>query len=189
MTAASSGVALAWRRWDLTKDGTPSVGGASEQEAVTIPVTPPCYNTIRPENHTPGRKGHAMGTLFVGETGLQNPIYGVSRENIAPRLTRRNWKTKALWKRGGNGGVYFFIERGVAEDASGKEQPLYCVSVYGNAVHKFPKKYCPRFPRLQQALDFANGKGDSPFANAIEQADLELLPASGGTLGVGFLRR
>ena len=167
MTAASSGVALAWRRWDLTKDGTPSVGGASEQEAVTIPVTPPCYNTIRPETHTPGRKGHAMGTLFVGETGLQNPIYGVSRENIVPRLTRRNWKTKALWKRGGNGGVYFFIERGVAEDASGKEQPLYCVSVYGNAVHLYQSNHLNKsqlshnpallphkLPRLHHPIDF-----------------------------------
>ena len=128
-------------------------------------------------------------TLFVGEMGPQNPAYGVSRESIVSRLTRRNWKTQALWRRARNGGVYIFIERGLAEDASGKEQPLYCVSVYGNAVNRFPKKYCPRFSRLQEALDYANGKGDSPFANATEQADLELLPESGGTMAVTFPRR
>jgi len=128
-------------------------------------------------------------TLFIGERGPQNPAYGVSRESIVSRLTRRNWKTKALWKQGGNGGVYIFIERGVTEDVSGKEQTLYCVSVYGNATHKFPQKYCPRFPRLQEALDYANGKGESPFADATGQADLEWLPESGGTVAVTFPRR
>jgi len=126
--------------------------------------------------------------VFVGERGPQHPFYGLSRENIAPRLTRRNWKIKALWKRSKDGEVYIFIERGVEASDSGREQTLYCVSVYGDAVDRFPQKDCPRFARLQEALGYANGEGDSPLPNATEQADPDLLPERGTPLGIVFPR-
>ncbi len=149
---------------------------------------------------------------FMCEQGPQNPIYGLNQENIVPCLTCRNWKTKALWRSNadGNARVYIFIEQGVKDvsgrgdtDPSMRSTPeggvmlgpsgtwrrVYCVSVYGDGTNKLPAKYCPTFARLQQALDFANGEGNSPFSSASEQADINLLPASSGKMIITPLRK
>ncbi len=127
---------------------------------------------------------------FIGERGSQHPIYGVCRENIAPQLTRGNWKTNALWRWNGEMTLYIFIECGLEEDESGKERTLYCVAAYDDATRKLEQaEYRPRFARLQDALDYANGNGDSPFATADQPADPHLLPDRDAPLGTAFPRR
>tara|TARA_B100000686_G_scaffold201257_1_gene208158 strand:+ start:147 stop:629 length:483 start_codon:yes stop_codon:yes gene_type:complete len=96
-----------------------------------------------------------MGVLTSYYSVPQDPMFGISHENIVSRLTRRNWKTKASTRLHPDGPVYIFINRGERK-VSGRKTFVYTVK--GTIVDKQQGYYRRDFPNLREALSYANGE-------------------------------
>ena len=97
----------------------------------------------------------------------QDPKFGISHENIVSRLTRRNWKTKAVTRLHPDGPVYIFINRGERE-VSGRKTFVYTVE--GSIVDKQQGCYRRDFPNLHKALSYANGEDGGHLAQKTRPA-------------------
>ena len=122
-----------------------------------------------------------------GEVGPHHPIYGIHRQNVASRLTSRNWGSKALWRQHPNAGLYIYVERGTAEDEKGPEQVEYYVRVRAMTRGDVPD-YQRMFTSLREALDYVNGQGDSAIERETRPTPLESLPENGPELLIAFPR-
>ena len=122
-----------------------------------------------------------------GEVGPHHPIYGIHRQNVASRLTSRNWGSKALWRQHPNAGLYIYVERGTAEDEKGPEQVEYYVRVRAMTRGDVPD-YQRTFTSLREALGYANGQGDSVIGRETRPAPLESLPENASELLTAFPR-
>jgi len=108
----------------------------------------------------------AIGTWY-GMAGPQDPIYGISHENIASRLTRRNWRTKAITRLHSDGPVYIFIRRGERK-VSGRKTFVYTVK--GSIVDRHQGCYRRDFPNLLEALSYANGEDGGDLSQETQPA-------------------
>ena len=109
--------------------------------------------------------------IFLVRAGPQDPIYGISHQNIAPELTPENWRTKAIVR----DGKYICVSRGTRETAHGTQLVRYFVNVHQD--HEASRK----FSRRDRALEYANSLGP-------EQGELpeEYQPATYFTMSPGF---
>ena len=48
---------------------------------------------------------------LIREAGPQEPIYGIHHANIVKRLTRQNWRTKAVARFDSKGWIYLWVIR------------------------------------------------------------------------------
>ena len=74
-----------------------------------------------------------MGVVTSYYSVPQDPMFGIGNGNIVSRLTRRNWKTKAVTRLHPDGPVCTFINRGERK-VSGRKTFVYTVK--GSIVDK-----------------------------------------------------
>ena len=113
--------------------------------------------------------------------GPQDPVYGIRHENLAARLTRRNWTTKAVVRRDAGGILYVWVGR-----YGSQEDPLKRTGDFYVAVHPFEdealRDYGRRFPSLAAALAYANSEDGGLLAQETEPAAATECPE----VGVGW---
>ena len=102
--------------------------------------------------------------VFLGEAGPQNPIYGIHRANIADRLTRRNWKTKAVVRSDIAGWLYLWIARGTYQNKAGHQVSAYFIKAYPRDPSERARYYEAEFQYLNEALHYINGEDDGLLA-------------------------
>ena len=96
--------------------------------------------------------------------GPQDITYGLSWDNVAPRLTRLNWKTKATFR----ANVYIWIARARLHEKDKKERTSYFVYFYKGEDKKMKKE---EFTRLQDAIVIANNWSDTDGDRWIAEFD------------------
>ena len=70
-----------------------------------------------------------MGKLtWFGWSPPHDPMYGIDHANIAPELTTKNWKTRAVVR----SGMYIWVLRGTHTGENSKKVARYYVRVYAN---------------------------------------------------------
>tara|TARA_B100002052_G_C15738587_1_gene532088 strand:+ start:180 stop:533 length:354 start_codon:yes stop_codon:yes gene_type:complete len=84
---------------------------------------------------------------YYGNLTPQNPMYGISHKNIAKKLTKKNWKTKAIVR----ASIYIYIDRGQIYNKKGKDTIIY--TVLGIDNHR-------SFDYLDEAISHANNFAD-----------------------------
>ena len=94
--------------------------------------------------------------------GPQDITYGLSWDNVAPRLTRLNWKTKAIFR----ANIYIWIAR--ARWNGEKQRTSYFVYFYKGEDEKMKKE---EFTRLQDAIVIANNWSDTEGDRWIAEFD------------------
>jgi len=100
-----------------------------------------------------------LGTPFAP---VPDPIYGISRNKIATRLTADNWQKKAIWRQSVNGPVYIYLLHWYDESLEDKPR-IYNVAVcLLNAEGNIAESFGETFTDLDSALACANGEGKSP---------------------------
>jgi len=106
---------------------------------------------------------------FFRVAGPQDPIYGIHHTNITDRLTRRNWKHKAIVRTDATGCLYLWIDRGSRYEGRRK--------IYAYLVHAHPslprervKRYEANFPYLKDALRYVNGEDEGLIARETSHA-------------------
>ena len=121
-----------------------------------------------------------MGKLtWFGWSPPHDPIYGIDHANIAPELTRENWKTRAVVR----SGMYIWVLRGTHTGKTGKKVARYYVRIYATA----PTLELQRdFPKLMTALDYANRLGNSESRYPTERGSTTYITMHPG-LGTGPL--
>ena len=102
--------------------------------------------------------------VFFGEAGPQNPIYGIHRTNIIDRLTRRNWKTKAVVRSDITGWLYLWVARGTYQNKAGRQVSAYFVKAYPRDPSERARYYETEFQYLTDALHYINGEDDGRLA-------------------------
>lgn len=113
-------------------------------------------------------------TGFVS-AGPQDPLFGIYPENIADRLTRANWKQKAVVRKSPKEWLYILV---YALWSVGKERKGigYTVHVYGEGEEEHLPEYEQHFPTLRQALAYANGEDGGKLATQSSAARPEDYP-------------
>ena len=126
--------------------------------------------------------------VIFGFAPTHDPIYGIRRENIAPRLTRNNWRNKATCRTIDDRCLYVTIQRGKIRE-NRKTQSRYFVQVHPG-VPAGPD-FGADFQKLKDALAYANGQEGSNFADATRPATPKEYPAGRGadTYITGFTGR
>ena len=109
-----------------------------------------------------------MGVVTSYYSVPQDPMFGINHENIVSRLTRRNWRAKAVTRLHPDGPVYIFINRGERK-LSGKKTFVYTVK--GSIADK-QRGCCYRrdFPALLEALAYANGEDGGDLSQETQPA-------------------
>ena len=72
-----------------------------------------------------------MAPLVFLALGPQDPFFGISRENVVDRLTRLNWKTRAMVRLSDAGPLYVWISRGEKGGRGKPKERFYQVGVDG----------------------------------------------------------
>ena len=67
--------------------------------------------------------------VYFGAAPTHDPIYGIRRDNIAPRLTRNNWRNKAPCRTIDGRCLYVMIQRGKVHE-NRQPQRRYFVQVH-----------------------------------------------------------
>tara|TARA_Y100000588_G_scaffold188747_1_gene202712 strand:+ start:89 stop:556 length:468 start_codon:yes stop_codon:yes gene_type:complete len=106
-----------------------------------------------------------MGAITRYDSVPQDPMFGISHENIVSRLTRRNWRTKAMTRLHRDGPVYIYINRG-KRTASGETNIVYTVNGSINGIQYFDG----HFSKLVEALAYANGEDGGHLAQKTRPA-------------------
>jgi hypothetical protein len=119
-----------------------------------------------------------MGKLiYFGSAPAHDPIYGIRRKNIASRLTRNNWRTKATCRTIGGSCLYIMIQHGEIQ-GKGQKQGRYFVQVHlGGSISQ---DFRADFQKLKAALAYANGQDGSDFAEATQLATPDEYPVDRG---------
>lgn len=131
-----------------------------------------------------------MGKITVmGMAGPHHPMYGICRENVAPALTKKNWRTKAVWRQHEMGGLYVFVARGVTESDSGEDTERYYVKIKIHGGADLAGRFDNDFATLEEALAYANGQDEGLLAKETQPASLETLPERPAPLLVSFVRK
>jgi hypothetical protein len=99
-----------------------------------------------------------MSFVFYGLAGPQHTVYGINHENITPRLTRLNWKTKAIVRNNRQGSLYLWIARGQYTDAEGHKQCDYFIRVNASQAKEHARRFEAQFQYLVDALRYINGE-------------------------------
>ena len=107
-----------------------------------------------------------------------DPMFGIQRKNIVPRLTRNNWRTKATCRTIDGQCLYVMIQLGKVSE-NGHTESRYFVTVHlgGPAGSNFEAD----FQKLKDALAYANGQDGAVFAEATQLATPEEYPVDRGT--------
>jgi hypothetical protein len=114
-----------------------------------------------------------------------DPLFGISHENIAARLDRSNWKTKAIVRVDEAGALYMFLEK----RRDNEDEPY----LYYLSTHTFPPRhqspYREPFASLKAALAFINGEDGGALARETRLAFSSEYPTedSGWKVTVGLL--
>ena len=96
--------------------------------------------------------------------GPQDITYGLSWDNVATRLTRLNWQTKAIFR----ANVYIWIARARLHENGKKRRTSYFVYFYKGEDEKTKKK---EFAKLQDAIVIANNWSDTEGDRWIAEFD------------------
>jgi hypothetical protein len=105
----------------------------------------------------------------------QAPAFGINPDRIVERLTRENWKTRAVCRTDGEVVYYTYVVSGTHDDGkSRRRKRAYAVYItaYPNKLHE----YEDIFRSLDQALARANGEDGSDFALNTRPADRSQYP-------------
>jgi len=95
--------------------------------------------------------------LKIREAGPQEPIYGIHRKNIVDRLTRLNWKTKAIVRTDSVGWLYLWVVQDIYRNPGGKQVTTYSVQVRASNDTARERRYRAEFRYLTEALRYING--------------------------------
>ena len=112
------------------------------------------------------------GKVELGWVAPQDPFYGISEENIVPRITLSNWDRKAVLRQDKRGVLYLFVEK-IATAAGKKRQVRFHVSVHRLTGRERKDGYGGHFETLEEAIRHANGEDGSAFARKTRPADLD----------------
>jgi hypothetical protein len=107
----------------------------------------------------------------IWKAGPQSPFYGIDLANVADRLTRRNWSSKAIIRKSAGGPLWVWIERG---DGPGVRR-RYLVDVEGVEERRWDLQR--DFAYLKEALAYANGRDDGALARETQPGRREDWPA------------
>ena len=102
-----------------------------------------------------------MGKLTnFGWAPSHDPIYGIDQSNIAVRMTRLNWRKKAVCRIYDDTCLYIYISKGrFTENGRKKEHYFVRLALGPKEVNSYEKD----FPKLMEALAYANGDDESEF--------------------------
>ena len=89
-------------------------------------------------------------SLKLREAGPQDPIYGVHQKNITDRLTRLNWKTKAVVRTDSVGWLYLWVTRGTYRNDAGCQTFAYTVRVRVASDNERERRYKAEFRYLTE---------------------------------------
>ena len=95
------------------------------------------------------------GVTYLGIMRPHDSTFGVSHNNIVPKLNRRNWKNKATCRVHAEGPLYITVKRGERSSEGKLMEILYRVSAL---IVDEEEIYDKNFPTLIEALSFANGE-------------------------------
>jgi hypothetical protein len=112
------------------------------------------------------------GKVEISWVAPQDPFYGLSEENIVPRITRSNWNRKAILRQDRRGVLYVFVEK-IATMEGKKRQTRFYVSVHRLTGRERKDGYGGVFETLEEAIQHANGEDGSAFAEKTRPADLD----------------
>ena len=102
-----------------------------------------------------------MGKLInFGWAPPHDPMYGIDQSNISNRLTRLNWREKAVCRIYDDTCLYIYLSKGRFTENGRKHEHYFVRIAFGKkkTIH-FEKD----FPRLFDALAYANGEDESEF--------------------------
>jgi len=109
-----------------------------------------------------------MGTICSFNAPPQDPIYGISRSNIADQLNSKNWRKKALCRLSQNRSVYIYIVRCTIRKNNEKARQRYLVRIHFGS--KEDQAFRRDFRTLKEALDYANGEDGSELGQVTQPA-------------------
>jgi hypothetical protein len=96
------------------------------------------------------------------------PIYGIDHSNIAVRLTRLNWRKKAVCRIYDDTCLYIHISRGRFTENGRKHEHYFVRIAFGK---KETKPFEKDFPKLNDALAYVNGEDGSEFGRVTRIAE------------------
>ena len=118
-----------------------------------------------------------MSVIWFGEAPPHDPIYGIRRKNIVPRLTRNDWQTKAVGRMSSDRFLYVMVKRG-EQRINGKKTKRYFVRVHlGAPIDNY---FNADFDKLMDALAYANGRDMGAIQLATDPALPEEYPDNQG---------
>src|SRR5262245_37635170 len=103
---------------------------------------------------------------YSGMRAPHDPVYGISKQNIAEELTQDNWETKAVCRIWGSHTLYLTVAEREASTPHPEVQNL--VKAYGTGQERCWDR---GFPSLDDAISYANGADGSEFALHTRRAD------------------
>jgi hypothetical protein len=103
-------------------------------------------------------------SLKIREAGPQDPIYGIHRKNITDRLTRLNWKTKAVVRTDSVGWLYLWVVQDIYRNPGGRQVTAYSVKVRASNDTACERRYRAEFCYLAEALRYINGEDGGRLA-------------------------
>ena len=103
-----------------------------------------------------------MGKVtHFGWASPHDPIYGIDQSNIAVRLTRLNWRKKAVCRIYDDICLYIYVSKGrFTENGRKHEHYFVRIALGKKETNPFDKD----FPKLKNALAYVNGEDGSEFS-------------------------
>jgi hypothetical protein len=116
-----------------------------------------------------------------------DPIYGIDSSNITEKLTRLNWRTKAVCRIRDDRCLYVYVKNGSTKIDGVKCERYYVLIHLGS---KEDGQFRTDFRFLKDAIAYANGSDGSDFAVSTTSAKSTRHPHSRGadTYITGFSR-
>jgi len=107
-------------------------------------------------------------------SGLLDPIYGIRHENITSRITRHNWKKKAIVRCCKGGWLYLWISRESDEDCDSEGKcelyDFYGVNAAGSGEQSIHSTDCrDGFIKLMDAIRYINGEDNEVLGGVLAQ--------------------
>jgi hypothetical protein len=126
--------------------------------------------------------------INFGSAPPQDPVFGIDRSNIADRLSRRNWRKKAICRVIQDRCLYVHIAHG-RQTHDGKTTERYYVRLKCGAEDD-RQQFEKDFPTLREALAYVNGDDGSNFGRLTRPAESHEFPRGRGadTYITGFSR-
>jgi len=119
-----------------------------------------------------------MGTIIdLGMAPPHDPMFGISSDNIVPRLAPKNWRTKAIGLTKEGRFLYVMVQLG-RQKIDGKKQKRYYVRVHLGLPED--RSLNADFDNLADALAYANGEDGSALASSTHLASPDQMPEERG---------